>query len=121
MTVQKETNKSAPVAGISEAERMEKIRELLVGPVIADESARVDEAVSRLNDLMRDQQESITKLQARIGELEGSQRAGMRQLQLRLLGMVEALLAKEEDVSARVKGNQLLSPELQDDDGSIGA
>lgn len=121
MTAQKETNANLPAAGISEAERMAKIRELLVGPVIADESARVDEAVRQLNDLVRDQQEAISKLQARIGELEDRQRADNKRLKLRLLGIVETLLASEDDVDTRVTGHHLLAGELVDDKGHHGS
>jgi hypothetical protein len=121
MTVQKETSKGSPAISISEAERMAKIRELLVGPVIADESARVDEAVSQLNDLVRVQQETISKLQIQLGELEDRQKANNKQLRLRLMGIVETLLASEDDVSARVMGNQILAAELKDDRGREGS
>jgi uncharacterized coiled-coil protein SlyX len=115
MSAPKEASKDLPAVGISEAERMAKIRELLVGPVIADESARVDEAVSELNDLVRAQQEVISKLQVRIGELEELQRLNNKQLRLRMLGIVETLLADEADVSERLSGNQMLTAELEDD------
>ncbi len=121
MTAQKEADKGLPAVGISEAERMAKIRELLVGPVIADESARVDEVVSQLNDLVREQQEAISKLRVRIGELEERQRLNNKQLRVRMLGLVETLLASEHDVSERLAGNQLLAAELEtneDKDGS---
>lgn len=121
MTEQKETNENSPAASISEAERMAKIRELLMGPVIADESARVDESVGQLNHLLKEQQDLISALQARVRDLEESQRVGMRRLRLRLMGMVEALLASEDDVRLRLSKNEVLSPKLEDDDGSRGA
>lgn len=121
MNAQKETSSNLPAAGISEAERMAKIRELLVGPVIADESARVDEVVRQLNELVQDQQDAISKLQARIGELEERQRVDNKRLKLRLLGIVETLLASDDDVSARLTGHHLLAAELTDDRGHNGS
>lgn len=121
MTDQEEPIEDAPATGISEAERMEKIRDLLMGPVIANESARVDGAVSRLNELLKEQQELITALQARVGQLEDRQREGTRKLRLRLFGLAEALLADEEEVRARVHANASLAPKLEDDEGRRGA
>lgn len=112
---QKQASHPAPSAGISEAERMEKIRELLMGPVIADESARVDRSVSRLDELAKAQKESIIALQARVQELEERQRVGMKQMRMRMLGMVEALLADEEDVRARLLKNETLLSKLEGD------
>ena len=114
MTAPKETSKDLPAIGISEAERMAKIRELLVGPVIADESARVDEAVRQLNDLVREQQDTISKLQVRIAELEERQRTDNTRHRIRMLGIVETLLASEDDVSKRISGSPSLAGELGD-------
>jgi len=120
MTGQKKASGVTPTVDISESERMAKIRELLVGPVIADESARVDQSVEHLNKLVREQREAISVLEARIRELEESQRVGMTRLRVRLLGMVEALLANEEDVRVRLAQNQTLLPELENNDASDG-
>lgn len=114
MNAPSEASKDLPAVGISEAERMAKIRELLVGPVIADESARVDEAVSQINDLLREQQETISQLKVRIGELEERQSVNNKQLRLRLLGVVETLLASEGDVGKRLSENQMLAAKLED-------
>lgn len=121
MIDQKKTSSPAPSAGISEAERMAKIRELLMGPVIADESARVDQSVGRLNDLAKTQQDAINALQARIQELEDRQRVGMKRVQMRLLGMVEALLADEEDVRARLSKNEIFLSRLKSDRENSGS
>lgn len=99
---------------------MAKIRELLLGPVIADESARVDESVDRLNELVREQQEAITALHAKIRELEDRQRAGMERFRVRLLGMVEAVLADEDDVRSRLKKNDALLFELNSEKENDG-
>ena len=117
MIDQEKTN-SAPGTGISEAQRMAKIRELLVGPVIADESARVDQSFGRLDELVRQQQQTITALQARIQELEERHHAGMKRLQVRLLGMVETLLADEDDLRSRLMQSETLQPKLENDDGN---
>ena len=112
---QKQASHPVPSAGISEAERMEKIRDLLMGPVIADESARVDKSVSRLDELAKAQKDSIIALQARVEELEERQRVGMKQIRTRLLGMVEALLADEEDVRSRLSKNETLLSKFEND------
>lgn len=106
------TSDAAQMAGFGEAERMAKIRELLVGPALADESARVDQSVSRLSELAKVQNETIAALQTRIQELEQTQRIGMDQLRLRLLGLVETLLADEEDLRARLAQNDMLMSRL---------
>jgi len=111
MTDSKMMNDTSPNPELSESERMAKIRELLVGPVIADESARVDQSVDRLNELVNEQRETILILEGRIRELEESQRLGMERHRLRLFGMVEALLASEDDVRARLAKNETLMGE----------
>ncbi len=116
MNDQKKTNEPASGVGISEAERMSKIRELLVGPVIADESARVDESVAHLRELIEEQHQTIIALQSRLGELEDDQRADMKRVRFTLLGIAETLLAEEEDVRSRVMQNQALRQRLEDDD-----
>lgn len=113
MIDQKKTSSPATAENFSEAERMAKIRELLVGPAIADESARVDETVARLNDLVRDQQETIVTLQARIRDLEDDQRVDMASLRVRLLGIVETLLAEEEEVRSRLMRSETLMSKLE--------
>ncbi|MGI9510841.1 MAG: hypothetical protein ACR2QJ_15985 [Geminicoccaceae bacterium] len=112
---QKHTSQSAPSAGISEAERMAKIRELLVGPVIADESARVDQSVARLDKLAKAQHETIIALQARIQEMEDRERINSKQVRMRLLGMVEALLADDDEVRSRLMKNETLLSRLESD------
>lgn len=99
-------------ADSGDAERMDKIRELLVGPALADEAARIDQSVSRLNELAKIQDETIVALEAKIRELERTQRLGMEQLRLRLLGVVETLLADEEDLRARLARNDMLMSRL---------
>lgn len=113
-----QTNASHPVpdADISEAERMARIRELLVGPVIADESARVDQSVAQLNELVEEQHQTIIALQSKFRELEDSHRADVKRLRLNLLGVVETLLADEEDVRSRVMQNATLRRELENID-----
>ena len=103
-------------AGISEAERMAKIRELLVGPVIADESARVDQSVAGLKELVEEQHQIINTLQSRIRDLEGSQRADRKRARLELLGIAEALLADEEDIRSRIMQNEIFRSKLEADD-----
>ena len=114
-------NGTASRAGISEAQRMAKIRELLVGPAIADESARVDQSFGRLDELVKDQQKAIAALQARIQELEESQRVDMKRFKMRLMSLAEALLADEEDVRARVMENETLLHKLESDGGNNGS
>ncbi len=116
MNDQKKTSQPVSDASISEAERMAKIRELLVGPVIADESARVDESVARLNKLVEEQHQAIIALQSRLGELEESQRADRKRVRLGLFGIAETLLADEEDVRSRVMQNETLRQRLKDDE-----
>ncbi|MGI9488549.1 MAG: hypothetical protein ACR2RF_22250 [Geminicoccaceae bacterium] len=116
MNDQKKASQPTQGAGISEAERMAKIRELLVGPVIADESARVDQSVARLNELVEEQHQTIIALQSRLGELEDSQRVDMKRVRLGLLGIAETLLADEEDVRSRVMRNETLRQRLENDD-----
>lgn len=115
MADQKGKTHGTPAIGISEAERMAKIRELLVGPVIADESARVDESVKNLSDLLTEQQKTISALQTRIQELENTQRAGAKQLRARILGIAESLLTSDKDLNARLASNPMLSSELAED------
>lgn len=103
-------------AGLSEAERMAKIRELLVGPVIADESARVDQSVAQLNELVEEQHQTIIALQSRCRELEDGRRADMKRVRLDLLGLVETLLADEEEVRSRVMQNETLRARLENAD-----
>ena len=121
MIEKKSTDSVAPGGGISEAQRMAKIRELLVGPVIADESAREDQSFDRLNDFVKQQQETITALQTRIQELEDRQSAGMSRLNARFLGVVEALLADEETVRSRLVQSEILQPIIKINKGTSGA
>lgn len=113
MTQQEKTGEPTSAPGISEAERMAKIRELLVGPAIADESERIEKSVDRLNDLVKEQQEALAALRAQVEELESSQRTEIKQLRLRLLGIVETLIADEEDVHSRIKRHDMLHSEFE--------
>ena len=113
MNDRKEDNPDTSNAGISEAERMAKIRELLVGPVIADESARVDQSFAGLKGLVEEQQHTIAALETRIRELEDSQRAERQRVRLGLLGIAESLLADEEEVHSRVKRSDALRTKLE--------
>ncbi len=97
---------------LSEAERMLRIRDLLVGPVIADESARRDQSVSRLDQALADQSALITALTARVHDLEQVQRAETARLDLRLLGIVESLLTDEQGLRSRVAKNDRLKAYL---------
>ena len=97
---------------LSEAERMARIRELLVAPVVADESARVGQSLERLERLLSEQVEKYARLSERLKRLESEQRADARRLDLRLLGVVDALLTDENGLRARVAGNELLRPQL---------
>ena len=115
MTDQQKTSEPAAAPGLSEAERMAKIRELLVGPAIADESERIDRSVDRLHDLVKEQQEALTALRTQVQELEDDQRRGIRQLRLRLLGIVESLIADEEDVRSRIMRHDILMSELENE------
>ena len=81
---------------------MSRIRDLLDGPVIADETARRDESIGRLDRALADQSETIGTLLARIDDLEQAQRADAEKLNLRLLGMVEALLTDQENLRDRL-------------------
>jgi len=104
------TNVPDTAEGLSEAERMSRIRDLLVGPVIADETARRDESVSRLDRVLTEQSATISALQAQINELEAVRRAETERLDLRLLGILEALLTDEEGLRRRLaKSDQLKS------------
>lgn len=114
MTEQKKPSEARPNAEISESERMAKIRELLVGPIIADESARVDQSVERLHEIVNEQRNLITTLEARLRDLEEKERNDMAQLRVRLFGMMEALLADEGDVRARIQQNQTLASEVNE-------
>lgn len=91
---------------------MSRIRDLLVGPVIADEQARHDQSVGRLDQALADQSETIAALKARIGELEQAQCAEIERLDLRLLGMMEALLVDQQSLRARLAENEQLKPYL---------
>ena len=116
MTKSNAESKTAQAADLSESERMAKIRELLVGPVIADESARVDQSVDRLHVLVNEQRETITTLEGRIRDLEESHRIGMERLRLRFQGMVEALMASEDDLRARVAESKTVLPGFESDE-----
>lgn len=115
MTKQDKTSDPAKAPGMSESERMAKVRELLVGPAIADESKRVEQSFDRLNDLVKEQQDLITTLTARIRELEDSQRNELKRVRVRLLGMVESLIANEDDVRSRLMQHDMLMSELDSD------
>ena len=121
MNEPKKTSGAAAVSSISEAERMAQIRELLVGPAIADESERVDKSFDRLSDLAKEQAETISALQARIQALEERQHADMRNHQTRLLGMMEVLLASEDEVRSRLKQHEALWSRLEDGNKGGGA
>lgn len=84
---------SSETSGISEAERMARIRELLIGPVVADEAARTAQSISTLDEAAKSQSETIASLQERIETLEKQRRVDIDQLRIRLLSLVEALLA----------------------------
>ena len=121
MTESKKTSNVAPNAEISESERMAKIRELLVGPVIADESARVDQSVERLHEIVNEQRDLISTLEARLQGLEEKEQNDMARLRVRLFGMMEALLADEDDVRARIQQNQTLASKVNDESRGDGA
>lgn len=118
MNDQSETSGTMATVSISESERMAKIRELLVGPVIADESARVDQSFDRLNQLLREQADTISALQAKLQQLEETRQTDMNRLRVRFLGLVEALLADEEELRSRLARNSSLAPRLDEVDGS---
>lgn len=93
---------------LSEAERMARIRDLLVGPVIADEQVRRDQSIGRLDQSIADQSQTIAALTARISDLEQAHRLETERLDLRLLGMVEALITDEKGLRDRLaKSDQL--------------
>lgn len=108
MVEKPKTADTAAAPAISEAERMARIRELLVGPSIADQSARVDQSVGRLDQTLADQAQAIATLKGRLDDLQARQRAETERLDLRLLGVVEALLADEQGLRARLAGSDLL-------------
>lgn len=114
MTDPKTTSDSASTAGLSESERMAKIRELLVGPALADETARVDQSFDRMNRLVQEQQELIATLRAQLNRLEDRQKSDMQRMQIRLLGMIEALMANEDDLRSRLAQDDLLTRKLDD-------
>ena len=95
---------------MSEAERMLRIRDLLVGP----ESAKRDESVNKLNSALADQGALIEALTARVRDLEQEQRAETARLDLRLLGIVESLLTDEQGLRSRVAKNDRLRSYLSD-------
>lgn len=116
MTEQTKMDEGKRAEGISEAERMARIRELLVGPVIADESARVDQSVGRLDQTIADQAAALARLQEQLDRLESSQRETTERLHLRLLGMVEALLTDEQGLRARLVESEAVRSYLRDAD-----
>ncbi len=111
---EKKSEDASPGSGISEAERMAKIRELLIGPALADESARMDRSVSRLDEAASVQRETVAGLQSRLDELEVRQSREIDRLQTRLLGLIEALLADEEEIRARLMHSDVLRTKLRD-------
>lgn len=113
---EKKTSDASKMPGISEADRMAKIRDLLLGPVIADESARVDRSVGRLDDLAKEQRGAIADLKRRLDEFEQQQRAEVERLEVRILGLVEALLADENEIRARLRQHDTLRSRLPDRD-----
>ena len=113
------SDNSTPQA-LSEAERMARIRELLVAPVVADESARVGQSLERLEKLLSEQVEKYARLSEKLKRLETAQRADARRLDLRLLGVVDALLTDENGLRARVAGNELLRPQNAGDAVVVG-
>ena len=88
---------SSETTGISEAERMARIRELLIGPVVADEAARTAQSISALDEEAKSQREEIANLQLRIDTLEKQRRSDIDQLRKRLLNLVEVLLADSKN------------------------
>lgn len=112
MTDTSKTNASNTEDNISEAERMSRIRDLLVGPVIADETARRDQSVSRLDQALADHSQTLSALQARINELEAAQERETRRQDLRLLGIVESLLTDEQGLRNRLAKNDQLKSYL---------
>ena len=121
MIDQKKTSDAPSATGFSEAESMAKIRELLVGPAIADESARVESSFVRLDELAKEQQEAISTLQAKVRELEENQRVGLKRMRMRLLGVVEALTADEDELRARLTQHEALLSKLEIDHENDGA
>ena len=107
----KKTNAEAPET-LSEAERMSQIRDLLVGPVIADEQVRRDQSINRLDQTIADQAETIDALRVRINDLEQAHRLQTERLDLRLLGMVEALITDEQGLRNRLAKNDQLKAHL---------
>lgn len=114
MTESTTTTSSEASLNLSEAERMARIRDLLVGPVIADETAKHEETVGRLDQTLADQSALIMALNARVDELEQAQRVETERLDLRLLGMVEALLADEQGLRHRLSKSEPLQSYLAD-------
>ena len=106
------TRGNAAHQGLNEAERMARIRDLLVGPVIADESARVDQSLERIGSSLTDQGQALQQLTKRLERLEALQETEIRRLDLRLLGMAEALLADESSLRARIADNKQTGPAL---------
>jgi hypothetical protein len=104
---------AAPASDISEADRMAKIRELLVSPVVADEAARTEQSINRLEETANIQRETIASLQGRIDDLEQRQRADVGRLRARLFGLVEAMLVDDEELRARLMRNDTLRSAFQ--------
>ena len=103
----------APASDISEAERMAKIRELLVSPVVADEAARTEQSISRLEETTSAQRETIASLQHRLDDLEQKQQADVEKLRTRLFGLVEVMLADDEELRARLMQSDVLRSTFQ--------
>lgn len=106
------TKTSEVTESLSEAERMARIRDLLVGPVIADETVKRDESFARLDRVLAEQASMLSALRARMDSLEQAHRAETEGLQLRLLGVVEALLADESTLQARLERSEGLRSRL---------
>jgi hypothetical protein len=106
-------NNTETTQNLSEAERMLRIRDLLVGP----ESAKRDESVGQINQSLADQSALIAALTARVGDLEREQRAETARLDLRLLGIVESLLTDEPGLRMRLAKSDRLRAYL----GELGS
>ncbi|MGI9436422.1 MAG: hypothetical protein ACR2Q4_16610 [Geminicoccaceae bacterium] len=102
---------------MSEADRMARIRDLLVGPVIADESARRDQSIGRLDQTIAEHAEKLATLRSRLDDLQQVQRAETDRFNLRLLGIVEALLADENELRKRLAQSEVLKHHLHEVNG----
>jgi len=98
---------------------MARIRELLVGPVVADEAARTAQSINTLDEAAKSQGDTIASLKLRIEELEGEQRASAEQLKMRLLGLVEAIFSDDREIRERLMKNELLRSKIRKNENGI--